>query len=98
MGIYVVWAGTYCKYDADWFREQVSEYCDEVLITDDHGEIGDAIAKRSVGIARVEPSAIFGTQMERHVGKRLDIPCGVIAAPIHVQNFPIGYKPFMGLE
>ena len=91
MGIHVVWAGTYCKYDADWFREQVREYCDEVLITDDHGEIGDAIA-------RVEPSAIFGTQMERHVGKRLNIPCGVIAAPIHVQNFPIGYKPFMGYE
>ena len=91
MGIHVVWAGTYCKYDADWFREQVSEYCDEVLITDDHGEIGDAIA-------RVEPSAIFGTQMERHVGKRLNIPCGVIAAPIHIQNFPIGYKPFMGYE
>ncbi|AHJ27712.1 ferredoxin:protochlorophyllide reductase (ATP-dependent) subunit B [Nodularia spumigena CS-584] len=91
MGIHVVWAGTYCKYDADWFREQVSEYCDEVLITDDHGEIGDAIA-------RVEPSAIFGTQMERHVGKRLDIPCGVIASPIHVQNFPIGYKPFLGYE
>lgn len=91
MGIHVVWAGTYCKYDADWFREQVSEYCDEVLISEDHGEIGDAIA-------RVEPSAIFGTQMERHVGKRLDIPCGVIAAPIHVQNFPIGYKPFMGYE
>ena len=91
MGIHVVWAGTYCKYDADWFREQVSEYCDEVLITDDHGAIGDAIA-------RVEPSAIFGTQMERHVGKRLNIPCGVIAAPIHIQNFPIGYKPFMGYE
>ncbi|MBF2064757.1 MAG: ferredoxin:protochlorophyllide reductase (ATP-dependent) subunit B [Calothrix sp. C42_A2020_038] len=91
MGIHVVWAGTYCKYDADWFREQVSEYCDEVIVTEDHGAIGDAIA-------RVEPSAIFGTQMERHVGKRLDIPCGVIAAPIHIQNFPIGYKPFMGYE
>jgi light-independent protochlorophyllide reductase subunit B len=91
MGIHVVWAGTYCKYDADWFRAQVGEYCDEVIITDDHGAIGDAIA-------RVEPSAIFGTQMERHVGKRLDIPCGVIAAPIHVQNFPIGYKPFLGYE
>ncbi|MDJ0735325.1 MAG: ferredoxin:protochlorophyllide reductase (ATP-dependent) subunit B [Nostocaceae cyanobacterium] len=91
MGIHVVWAGTYCKYDADWFREQVSEYCDEVLITDDNAEIGDAIA-------RVEPSAIFGTQMERHIGKRLNIPCGVIAAPIHIQNFPIGYKPFMGYE
>jgi light-independent protochlorophyllide reductase subunit B len=91
MGIHVVWAGTFCKHDADWFREQVSEYCDEVIISEDHGAIGDAIA-------RVEPSAIFGTQMERHVGKRLDIPCGVISAPIHIQNFPIGYKPFLGYE
>lgn len=91
MGIHVVLAGTYCKYDADWFRAQVSEYCDEVLISDDHGAIADAIA-------RLEPSAIFGTQMERHVGKRLNIPCGVIAAPIHIQNFPIGYKPFVGYE
>jgi light-independent protochlorophyllide reductase subunit B len=91
MGIHVVLAGTYCKYDAEWFQAQVGEYCDEVLISDDHGKIGDAIA-------RIEPAAIFGTQMERHVGKRLDIPCGVIAAPIHIQNFPLGYKPFMGYE
>ncbi len=91
MGVHVVWSGTYCQYDQDWFRQQVSEYCDEVIVSEDNGEIGDAIA-------RVEPAAIFGTQMERHVGKRLDIPCGVIAAPIHIQNFPIGYKPFMGYE
>ncbi|MFP4008022.1 MAG: ferredoxin:protochlorophyllide reductase (ATP-dependent) subunit B [Spirulinaceae cyanobacterium] len=91
MGIHVVLAGTYCKYDEEWFREQVSEYCDEVLISDDNGAIGDAIA-------RIEPSAIFGTQMERHVGKRLDIPCGVIAAPIHIQNFPVGYRPYLGYE
>lgn len=91
MGIHVVLAGTYCKYDGDWFTQQVSEYCDRVLISDDNGEIADAIAK-------IEPAAIFGTQMERHVGKRLNIPCGVISAPIHIQNFPIGYKPFMGYE
>jgi light-independent protochlorophyllide reductase subunit B len=91
MGIHVVMAGTYCKYDADWFRDQVSEYCDEVLISEDNGEIGDKIAQH-------EPSAIFGTQMERHVGKRLDIPCGVIAAPIHIQNFPVGYTPYLGYE
>ncbi|PSB14946.1 ferredoxin:protochlorophyllide reductase (ATP-dependent) subunit B [filamentous cyanobacterium CCP2] len=91
MGIHVVLAGTYCKYDEEWFREQVSEYCDEILVSDDNGAIADAIA-------RIEPSAIFGTQMERHVGKRLNIPCGVIAAPIHIQNFPIGYKPFLGYE
>lgn len=91
MGIHVVMAGTYCKYDEAWFREQVSEYCDEVLISEDNGEIADAIA-------RIEPAAIFGTQMERHVGKRLDIPCGVIASPIHIQNFPVGYTPFLGYE
>jgi light-independent protochlorophyllide reductase subunit B len=91
MGIKVVLAGTYCKYDEAWFREQVSGYCDEILVSEDNAEIANAIA-------RLEPAAIFGTQMERHVGKRLDIPCGVIAAPIHIQNFPIGYRPFLGYE
>lgn len=91
MGIRVVCAGTYCKHDADWFREQVMGFCDQVLITDDHSQVGDMIAS-------LEPSAIFGTQMERHVGKRLDIPCGVISAPVHIQNFPLGYRPFVGYE
>ena len=49
-------------------------------------------------IARTEPAAIFGTQMERHVGKRLDVPCGVISAPVHIQNFPLTYRPFLGYE
>ncbi len=91
MGINVVCAGTYCKHDADWFREQVSGYCDQILITDDHSQIAEIISK-------LEPAAIFGTQMERHVGKRLDIPCGVISAPVHIQNFPLGFRPFLGYE
>ncbi|MBD1910884.1 MULTISPECIES: ferredoxin:protochlorophyllide reductase (ATP-dependent) subunit B [unclassified Leptolyngbya] len=91
MGIKVVLAGTYCKYDAEWFREQVEGYCDEVLVSDDNAAIANAIA-------RLEPAAIFGTQMERHVGKRLDIPCGVIASPVHIQNFPVGFTPFLGYE
>jgi len=91
MGVRVSCAGTYCKHDADWFREQVQGFCDEVLITDDHTQVADMIA-------RVEPAAIFGTQMERHIGKRLDIPCGVISAPVHIQNFPLGYRPFLGYE
>jgi light-independent protochlorophyllide reductase subunit B len=91
MGIRVVCAGTYCKHDSDWFREQVLGFCDEVLITDDHSLVGEMIT-------RLEPSAIFGTQMERHVGKKLDIPCGVISAPVHIQNFPLGYRPFLGYE
>lgn len=91
MGIRVSCTGTYCKNDADWFREQVDGFCDEVLITDDHTQVADMIA-------RVEPAAIFGTQMERHIGKRLDIPCGVISAPVHIQNFPLGFRPFLGYE
>jgi len=91
MGIRVSCAGTYCKHDADWFREEVFGFCDQVLITEDHTQVADMIA-------RLEPAAIFGTQMERHVGKRLDIPCGVISAPVHIQNFPLGYRPFLGYE
>nr|YP_005352927.1 protochlorophyllide reductase ChlB subunit [Mankyua chejuensis]ADZ47959.1 protochlorophyllide reductase ChlB subunit [Mankyua chejuensis]AJJ48589.1 photochlorophyllide reductase subunit B [Mankyua chejuensis] len=91
MGIHVSCAGTYCKHDAEWFNEQLQGFCDEILITEDHTEVGDMIA-------RTEPSAIFGTQMERHIGKRLAIPCGVISAPVHIQNFPLGYRPFLGYE
>jgi light-independent protochlorophyllide reductase subunit B len=91
MGIRVICSGTYCKHDSEWFRDQVTGFCDQILITDDHTQVGDVIAK-------LEPAAIFGTQMERHVGKRLDIPCGVISAPVHIQNFPLGYRPFLGYE
>nr|YP_009268273.1 Protochlorophyllide reductase subunit B [Ostreobium quekettii]ANG44452.1 ChlB subunit of protochlorophyllide reductase [Ostreobium sp. OS1B]SBQ76985.1 Protochlorophyllide reductase subunit B [Ostreobium quekettii] len=91
MGIRICCAGTYCKHDADWFREQVQGFCDEILITDDHTQVGNKIAE-------LEPAAIFGTQMERHIGKRLDVPCGVISAPVHIQNFPLGYRPFLGYE
>lgn len=91
MGVRVCCAGTYCKHDADWFREQVQGFCDEVLITDDHTQVSDMIA-------RIEPATIFGTQMERHIGKRLDIPCGVISSPVHIQNFSLGYRPFLGYE
>lgn len=91
MGIRVSCSGTYCKHDAEWFNEQVQGLCDEVIVTEDHTEVGDTIA-------RIEPSAIFGTQMERHIGKRIDIPCGVISSPVHIQNFPLGYRPFLGYE
>jgi light-independent protochlorophyllide reductase subunit B len=91
MGIRVCCSGTYCKHDADWFREEVEGFCDEILITDNHNEVGEIIT-------RIEPAAIFGTQMERHIGKRLDIPCGVISAPVHIQNFPLSFRPFLGYE
>nr|YP_009549426.1 protochlorophyllide reductase ChlB subunit [Vittaria appalachiana]AYW16575.1 protochlorophyllide reductase ChlB subunit [Vittaria appalachiana] len=91
MGIHVSCSGTYCKHDMERFHEQVQGLCDEVLITEDHTQVGDTIA-------RIDPAAIFGTQMERHIGKRIDIPCGVISSPVHIQNFPLGYRPFLGYE
>jgi light-independent protochlorophyllide reductase subunit B len=36
--------------------------------------------------------------MERHVAKRLGIPCAVISAPVHVQDYPARYAPQMGFE
>jgi light-independent protochlorophyllide reductase subunit B len=91
MGIRVCCSGTYCKHDADWFREEVEGFCDEVLITDDHTKVKEKISF-------LQPAVLFGSQMERHIGKRYDIPCGVISAPVHIQNFPLGYKPFLGYE
>jgi light-independent protochlorophyllide reductase subunit B len=91
LGVHVVWAGTYCKYDKVWFTEQLEGLCDEIILTDDHNLISDLISK-------TEPAAIFGTQMERHAGKKLNIPCGVISAPVHIQNFPLSYRPFLGYE
>nr|YP_009315573.1 Protochlorophyllide reductase subunit B [Liagora brachyclada]SCW24231.1 Protochlorophyllide reductase subunit B [Liagora brachyclada] len=91
MGIDVLWAGTYCLNDEQWFQQQVKDLCSKIIITDDHNLVGDMIAK-------TEPNAIFGTQMERHIGKRLNIPCGVISSPVHIQNFPLSYKPFLGYE
>jgi light-independent protochlorophyllide reductase subunit B len=91
MGMQVCCAGTYCKQDADWFREQVLPYTDSILITDDHTQV-------SAMIEELQPNCLFGTQMERHIGKRFGIPCGVISSPSHIQNFPLGYRPFLGYE
>jgi light-independent protochlorophyllide reductase subunit B len=41
---------------------------------------------------------VLGTQMERHIAKRLGLPCAVISAPVHVQDYPARYSPQMGFE
>ena len=63
----------------------------EPLITDDHLEVEEAIEAAA-------PELVLGTQMERHISKRLGIFCAVISAPVHVQDFPARYSPFMGPE
>jgi light-independent protochlorophyllide reductase subunit B len=49
-------------------------------------------------VAELQPELVLGTQMERHIAKRLGIPCAVISAPVHVQDFPSRYSPQMGFE
>jgi light-independent protochlorophyllide reductase subunit B len=41
---------------------------------------------------------VLGTQMERHIAKRLHIPCAVISGPFHVQDVPARHSPQMGWE
>jgi light-independent protochlorophyllide reductase subunit B len=36
--------------------------------------------------------------MERHIAKRLGVPCAVISSPNHVQDVPARYSPQMGFE
>ena len=72
-------------------RAAAAEYGVEALISDDHLEVEDAIVA-------AQPELVLGTQMERHVAKRLRIPCAVISSPVHVQDFPARYSPQMGLE
>jgi light-independent protochlorophyllide reductase subunit B len=63
----------------------------EPLITDDYLEVEQRIIE-------AQPELVLGTQMERHIAKRLGIACAVISAPVHVQDFPARYSPQMGFE
>ena len=87
----VVGLGTYSREFARPVREAAAVYGIEALITDDYLEVEAAITA-------LQPELILGTQMERHIAKRLGIPCAVISAPVHVQDFPARYAPQMGFE
>ena len=91
IGFEVVGFGCYNREFARPIRALAKEFGVEALITDDHLEVEERIAE-------LAPELILGTQMERHVGKRLGIPCAVISAPVHVQDFPARYSPIMGFE
>ena len=91
MGFEVVGLGAYNREFAREVRAAARDHGLEALITDDYLEVEDAITA-------LQPELILGTQMERHIGKRLGIPCAVISAPVHVQDFPARYSPQMGIE
>lgn len=91
IGFDVVGMGCYNREFARPMRALATEFGVTPLITDDYLEVEQAIAD-------LQPELILGTQMERHIGKRMGIPCAVISAPVHVQDFPARYSPQMGFE
>ena len=91
LGFKVVGLGTYAREFAREVREAARLYGVEALITDDYLEVEEKVAA-------LQPELVLGTQMERHIAKRLGLPCAVISAPVHVQDFPARYSPQMGFE
>jgi len=91
MGFTVVGLGTYSREFAREVREAAKLYGVEALITDDYLDVEAKVAELQVEL-------VLGTQMERHIAKRLGVPCAVISAPMHVQDFPARYSPQMGFE
>ncbi|HEY6892546.1 MAG TPA: nitrogenase component 1, partial [Rhodanobacteraceae bacterium] len=83
--------GSYSREFARDVRDAAAQYGVEPLISDDYLEVEAAISAAG-------PELVLGTQMERHVAKRLGIPCAVISAPVHVQDYPARYSPQMGFE
>ncbi|MCB1672725.1 MAG: ferredoxin:protochlorophyllide reductase (ATP-dependent) subunit B [Gammaproteobacteria bacterium] len=91
LGFEVVGLGTYSREFARQVRQAASDLGLEALITDDYLEV-------EARITEAEPELVLGTQMERHIAKRLGLPCAVISAPFHVQDVPARYSPQMGFE
>jgi light-independent protochlorophyllide reductase subunit B len=91
MGFALVGLGTYSRELAREVREAGARHGVEAFVTDDYLEVERRIAEAA-------PELVLGTQMERHVAKRLGIPCAVISTPIHVQDVPARHSPQMGWE
>jgi len=91
LGFEVVGLGSYAREFARDVRAAAERYGLEALITDDYLEV-------EAQIAALRPELVLGSQMERHIAKRLGIGCAVISAPVHVQDFPARYSPQMGFE
>lgn len=87
----VVGLGSYSREYARDVRATAEKLGLTALITDDYLDVEAAIAE-------LQPELVLGTQMERHISKRLGIGCAVISAPTHVQDYPARYAPQMGFE
>ena len=91
LGFEVVGLGTYSREFARDVRAAAEKLGLTALVTDDYLEVEKAIAE-------LQPELVLGTQMERHIAKRLGVGCAVISAPAHVQDYPARFSPQMGFE
>lgn len=91
LGFKVVGLGSYSRELAREVRAAAAKYDLEALITEDHLLVEEQIEA-------LHPELVLGTQMERHIAKRHGLPCAVISAPVHVQDYPARYSPQMGFE
>ncbi|MDX2254505.1 MAG: ferredoxin:protochlorophyllide reductase (ATP-dependent) subunit B [Pseudanabaenaceae cyanobacterium bins.39] len=91
LGFTLVGIGTYSREFAREVREYAKQHGLEAVISDDYLAV-------EAKVAEAAPELVLGTQMERHIAKRLGIPCAVISSPIHVQDVPARYSPQMGWE
>ncbi|WP_055074695.1 ferredoxin:protochlorophyllide reductase (ATP-dependent) subunit B [Pseudanabaena sp. 'Roaring Creek'] len=91
LGFTLVGIGTYSREFAREVREVAKKHGLEAVISDDYLAV-------EAKVTEAAPELVLGTQMERHIAKRLGIPCAVISAPIHVQDVPARYSPQMGWE
>ena len=91
MAFKVVGVGCYNREYSRKIRNLAKDLEIEALISDDYLEVEQRIND-------LQPELILGSQMERHIGKRLGIPCAVISAPFHVQDHPARYSPQVGWE
>ncbi len=91
LGMPIAGAGTYVKHQADWVREQLTGYVDDLLVTDEFQTVANRIAE-------LRPELVCGTQMERHTSRRYDLNCMVISPPTHIENHLLAYRPFLGFD
>jgi len=91
LGFDLVGLGSYSRENAREVRKAAQDYGLDALITENYLEVEAAIAE-------AQPELVLGTQMERHIAKRLGIGCAVISTPAHVQDYPARYSPQMGFE
>lgn len=92
LGMQIAGAGTYVLHARAWVAEQLAGYLpDELLVTDEF----QVVARR---IEELTPELVCGTQMERHICRKLDVPCMVIAPPTHIENHLLSYTPILGFD